>query len=259
MGRSPRRSRATAPSPRTAYQRRARAGAEMAATTSSPSCSTASSVAKTGMPRTRLCVPSIGSTIQRVPPHRPRCRTPRPRRRDRGTRPRSAHGCGSRSRCRPGSPAWHPPWPRPSALLPGGAGRSHRSHPAAPARSGTGPDACGARRAGRARAKDSRRLQPFNSPLRAGPDRWLPAPRARWRARRPPWRRPTGRHCDPPIQVASTTPAADSTAKTTRSKGLSASPSCSSRPSAIKRSAQHRQRQAAVPTRRDEAPAPAAP
>jgi hypothetical protein len=59
---------AYAPSPRHAHHRRPRAGAEMTPTVTSPASSSASSVAHTGMPRTKFFVPSIGSTIQRRSP-----------------------------------------------------------------------------------------------------------------------------------------------------------------------------------------------
>ena len=59
---------ANAPAPRAAHQRRPSAGAETTPSTSSPSRSSASSVAHTGIPREKFRVPSIGSTIQRVAP-----------------------------------------------------------------------------------------------------------------------------------------------------------------------------------------------
>src|SRR5581483_1548455 len=72
-----------APSPRRAHQRRPRAGAETNASETSPSRSSASSVAHTGTPRTYDIVPSIGSTIHFVSPpsspnSSPKTLSPRP-------------------------------------------------------------------------------------------------------------------------------------------------------------------------------------
>src|SRR5487761_2748286 len=64
--RSPSSPRLHAPSPRAANQRSRIAGAEITPTCSSPSASTASSVPKSGTPRMKLWVPSIGSMYQRI-------------------------------------------------------------------------------------------------------------------------------------------------------------------------------------------------
>src|SRR5438445_2787102 len=72
-----------APDPRAAYQRAPSAGALATPATTSPSASMASRVPKTGMPRTKLTVPSMGSTISLAPavPGSSPCsspKTPRP-------------------------------------------------------------------------------------------------------------------------------------------------------------------------------------
>ena len=54
---------AQAPDPRAAHQRRPRAGAATRPMTGAPSSTSAIRVAHTGTPRTKLCVPSMGSTI----------------------------------------------------------------------------------------------------------------------------------------------------------------------------------------------------
>src|SRR2546422_636810 len=62
-----RRSPENAPNPRAACQRAPSAGALATPATTSPSASMASRVPKTGMPRTKLIVPSMGSTISLAP------------------------------------------------------------------------------------------------------------------------------------------------------------------------------------------------
>ena len=78
---------AHAPPPRAANQRSRSAGADMMPTWRMPSRSTASSVPKSGTPRTKLCVPSIGSMYQRTSAlAAPPCRIPRRRGRVRDRR-----------------------------------------------------------------------------------------------------------------------------------------------------------------------------